>query len=379
MLAQSGEDALGVTLSDVPIGISGEADASLTADPQTRLCHPPAKRRRRLLLGAAAVVIVAAASVLGLAVIRPHPAGQATGTGQGGMGDPLAPAAQLATLPVPEPATPAATPAVPVAAKADALKEGLAYGVAPAADPAPTDTATDHPDAANAVEPVGRDERTAEIAAATGPAVAEVGLVAEPAKPAAPLSLSPVAAPQAAVPAKTDTVATAVALQAAPMAEPQQVEVLSLVTELGVLLRDMRSDIAGLRADQQRAAGTVGARLADFDRRLGLAEAKGAIAAAMGGARTALAEATSPAPPIADPRPASETRPAKASAAPGEKPHYRVQAASPGLAMLAELGGDAAKPLEIAVGDEVPGYGRVTAIGQRGAAWVVQTEHGTIQ
>ena len=54
---------------------------------------------------------------------------------------------------------------------------------------------------------------------------------------------------------------------------------------------------------------------------------------------------------------------------------YRVQAASPGLAMLSEIdrSGDDVLPLQVAVGN-VPGYGRVTKISQRGSEWVVQTE-----
>ena len=40
---------------------------------------------------------------------------------------------------------------------------------------------------------------------------------------------------------------------------------------------------------------------------------------------------------------------------------YRLQAASPGLAMLAEVdrGGGEGAQIQVAVGDTVPGYGRV--------------------
>ena len=76
--------------------------------------------------------------------------------------------------------------------------------------------------------------------------------------------------------------------------------------------------------------------------------------------------------PVAAALPGSDKSPAK---------RYRVQAASPGLALLAEIdrgGGDGAQ-LEVLVGDTIPGYGKITAIGQRGTAWVVTTEHGNIQ
>ena len=76
--------------------------------------------------------------------------------------------------------------------------------------------------------------------------------------------------------------------------------------------------------------------------------------------------------PVAAALPASDKGPPK---------RYRVQAASPGLALLAEIdrgGGDGAQ-LQVLVGDTVPGYGKITSIGQRGTAWVVTTEHGNIQ
>jgi hypothetical protein len=49
--------------------------------------------------------------------------------------------------------------------------------------------------------------------------------------------------------------------------------------------------------------------------------------------------------------------------------------------MLTEIGrsGDDGAQLQIAVGDPVPGYGKVTSIAQRGTAWVVVTDHGTLQ
>ena len=63
-------------------------------------------------------------------------------------------------------------------------------------------------------------------------------------------------------------------------------------------------------------------------------------------------------------------------------PHrYHVQAASPGLAMLSELdpsGGEEAQ-VPVAPGDNLPGYGNVISIAQRGSSWVVGTQHGLIQ
>jgi hypothetical protein len=49
--------------------------------------------------------------------------------------------------------------------------------------------------------------------------------------------------------------------------------------------------------------------------------------------------------------------------------------------MLAEVdrGGGAGAQLQVSVGDQLPGYGRVKAIAQHGPTWVVATEHGNIQ
>jgi hypothetical protein len=60
---------------------------------------------------------------------------------------------------------------------------------------------------------------------------------------------------------------------------------------------------------------------------------------------------------------------------------YRVQAASPGLALLAEVerGGGEGAQMQVVVGDTIPDYGRVRSIAQKGTAWIVTTEHGQIQ
>jgi hypothetical protein len=81
--------------------------------------------------------------------------------------------------------------------------------------------------------------------------------------------------------------------------------------------------------------------------------------------------------------PAAVTRPdvAPPSTAPQDARRYRVQAASPGLALLAEVargGGDGAQ-IQVTVGDVIPGWGKVKSVAQRGMSWVVSTEHGVIE
>jgi len=45
------------------------------------------------------------------------------------------------------------------------------------------------------------------------------------------------------------------------------------------------------------------------------------------------------------------------------------------LSLLDRSGGEGSQ-LQIQIGDQVPGYGRVTAIQQRGSGWIVQTDKG---
>ena len=229
--------------------------------------------------------------------------------------------------------------------------------------------------------------------------------------PATPLKATPVASPAPAVhlamvtPSNALNVATE--LHAVPMSSDQQVQVLELVTQLATLIRDERTEIGDLQVDVQKSDGATSAKLADFERRLALLEAGSALDAASGSltppatgaaaaklagpgqasgvpaalisAKTALAGASEVRPSV---RPAGgPTPPAGGQGSSGAPPQYHVQAASPGLAMLAQVdrgGGDGAQ-LQVQVGDTIPGYGRVLSVEQQGTSWVVRTEHGTIR
>ncbi|MDE1905066.1 MAG: hypothetical protein KGH75_01265 [Rhodospirillales bacterium] len=195
----------------------------------------------------------------------------------------------------------------------------------------------------------------------------------------------------------TAALAAAAKLEAAPMSPPDQVQVLELVTQLATLVRDERTQISNLQADQQNAQKAEGAKLSDFERRLALVEASQAMASAsdvpassdtlsappvsptavaLTSARAALKAASQP-PQAPAPAPAVAPTPAQ----PVTPEIYHVQAASPGLAMLAEVdhsGGDGAQ-IQVQVGDTIPGYGHVLSVTQRGTNWIVQTDHGLIQ
>jgi hypothetical protein len=81
--------------------------------------------------------------------------------------------------------------------------------------------------------------------------------------------------------------------------------------------------------------------------------------------------------------PPANAKAAPPAATPGNAttPRYHVQAASPGLAMLSALdaSGGQEQQLPVSPGDSVPGWGKVISISQRGATWIVKTDHGLIQ
>ena len=268
----------------------------------------------------------------------------------------------------------------------------------PAASPA---RAASQAHKADAADILGLKSDTPAVAlpppAAAAPEITEPVLPAStPEAPAAEKSAASTAAatppqastPAAAVPAPVmhpaDAADVAAALVAAPMSSRQVVDVLSVVTELGALVRDMRNENTQLRTQVATLSDTVATKTMDFEQRLGLAEARGSVAAAMGAGKPQAAAQGGIIPAVVTVSGARSTRETGVSsiAAPTRSARdYRVQAASPGLAVLADAGagpGQAAG-LQVSVGDDVPGVGRITSIGQRGSTWVVQTDHGAIQ
>jgi hypothetical protein len=231
-------------------------------------------------------------------------------------------------------------------------------------------------------QPVASHDVTSTVMASLNAAPPPTPAGHEPSVSQAPTTRSTPATPSA-TPAPADALKVAVELRAAPMTPPQQVQVLDLVTQIATMVRDLKTEDAQLRADVTRSSTDTTARLADFERRLSLAEARNAISAA-NAAGPEPAAATPPAVPAkAAAAPVMLTRTEATVPAPeqGVPKRYRVQAASPGLALLAEVdrgGGDGAQ-IQVAVGDTLPGYGRVTSIAQHGTTWVVATDHGDIQ
>jgi len=251
---------------------------------------------------------------------------------------------------------------------------------------------------AGAVPRAAPNDATAAIIAAlprAQPALPDTEATAGPqAAPAALVQASqpPPSGPTPAVvlapPLQPDALAVATNWRATLMTPPEQVQVLNLVTEVAAMVKDLRKQQAQLRADMGRSSADVAARLTDYERRLALAEARNAVTAADGATGNAPAKlvepASDPAAATLTPIPVMTRQPVAVAPLPlvASAPKvYRVQAASPGLALLAQVdrgGGDGAQ-MQVVVGDTVPGYGRVKSIAQRGTSWVVTTEHGVIQ
>ena len=146
----------------------------------------------------------------------------------------------------------------------------------------------------------------------------------------------------------------------------------AIVTRLTGQVMDLQDKVRTLSAGAQE-------KLADLTRRVSLSEAKSAVAAAEranvsqaaaeGSAATASAEVEGQAQGVR-----------MKVAGVDQKRNYRIQAASPGLAMLSVIdGGPDDRPIEISIGTDLLGYGKVRSIEQHGQAWVVKADRGSIE
>ena len=398
-----------------------DAAAQPAAEPVATAAAPVTKRvskRRSSLMTSAAigVTLVAAAGVflispynhiipLNLAALQGNRPAQPGATQHIAIPAPVAPAANLARAPAPHPTPAPNRPAASSQPRTEEMREivGLRSGSStreasaadkPSDDRQATTPAAPSAPAASVDAPPTQPPVTAPPPATPVLAPAPVG---QPAPVTQPPSVSTPPRPTVTAPAPTDPMVVAATLQAAPMSTAQQVEVLNVVTELGTLLRNQRAENTQLREDVQQMRERLDTQLNDYARRLALAEARGAVSAAMGagtptvGTPTAVTPTSitvmatmppAPGPALRGTRtvavPPTPAAPAAAQEAPRR---YRVQAASPGLAMLAEVDrtGDAGNLLQVSIGDDVPGYGKVKSIAQQGAAWVLTAERGTIR
>ena len=146
----------------------------------------------------------------------------------------------------------------------------------------------------------------------------------------------------------------------------------AIVTRLTGQVKDLQDKVRTLSASSE-------GRLADLTRRVSISESKSAVAAAeRANVSQATAEGAAATASAGVEGQAQDTRMRVAGV--DQKRNYRIQAASPGLAMLSAIdGGPDDRPIEISIGTDLPGYGKVRSIEQHGQAWVVKADRGSIE
>jgi hypothetical protein len=220
-----------------------------------------------------------------------------------------------------------------------------------------------------------------------------VAVVAEPTAPPppaasllAPVQVVPVAAPAPRA-AEVDPLAEqrqllqqATAPMVAPAAAPapnEEVGKLSaMMTSVSALLSESLKGQIALRREVAQLQADLRAAQADANSRIAFLEAKVSMAA------TQSVAAGAGAPPVAATSAAGPQRPAAAPAARSANAAttYRITGAANNLAYLVAINPAPGQPpaVEAKPGSDVPGYGKVVSITQKGMAWEILTERGTI-
>ncbi len=161
-------------------------------------------------------------------------------------------------------------------------------------------------------------------------------------------------------------------------AERAETRTLEKITQLGALVTRLTGQVKDLQDKVQTLSTGADEKFADLTRRVALSEANRAVAIAEN-AGSAGSAAQAQEKGSADGSEARERTRMKVAAV-DVKRTYRIQAASPGLAMLAAVDGSPDdRPVEVAIGTELPGYGKVVSIEQHGEAWVVKADRGSIE
>ena len=258
------------------------------------------------------------------------------------------PAGPVSPVPTPDPAA-AAGPTLAVSAPAPSPA-----AAAPVADSQPEKVASLPPPAP--APAVVRQVAAAPAAAAQEPGLGEVAKIE-----------SRLEELEAAIKEPSNATVTRADVDKAETQTSDQISRLAaVVTRLTGQVKDLEDQVRSESAGAQE-------ELTDLTRRVSLSESKSAVAAAE---RAIVSQAGAEASPAG-----VEGQGGRMKVAGGDqKRNYRIQAASPGLAMLSAIdGGPDDRPLEVAIGTDLPGYGKVRSIEQHGQAWVVKADRGSIE
>ena len=285
---------------------------------------------------------------------------------------PAHPASERSAVP---PSAPEATPPTPIdrAKSADAAQTPAAHPVTP-----PSSAPIDEARAVDAAQTPASHLVTPLSLAPTPGAVAR-----DPAPSTAALPPEPGLGEAAKIEARLADLETAVKdrsneAHARLEAEKAETHTLEKIAELGALVTRLTGQVKDLQDKVQTLSTGADEKFADLTRRVALGEANRAVAGAQN-AGSAGSAAQAQEKGSADGSEAQERTRMKVAAA-EVKHNYRIQAASPGLAMLTAVDGSPDdRPVEVAIGTELPGYGKVRSIEQHGEAWVVKADHGSIE
>jgi hypothetical protein len=261
------------------------------------------------------------------------------------------PAGPVSPVPTPDPAA-AAGPTLAVSAPAPSPA-----AAAPVADSQPEKVASLPPPAS--APAVVRQVAAAPAAAAQEPGLGEVAKIE-----------SRLGELEAAIKERSNAPVTRADVNKAESQTSDQISRLAaIVTRLTGQVKDLEDQVRTESAGAQE-------KLADLTRRVSLSESKSAVAAAERANVSQAAEASAASAGVEGQAQGVRTR----VGGENQKRSYRIQAASPGLAMLSAIdGGPDDRPLEVAIGTDLPGYGKVRSIEQHGQAWVVKADRGSIE
>jgi hypothetical protein len=410
----AGADTIVVPAAGATAVVNGAEFGAGSAGPATAKPWRPLFARK----GAIAVVVMTGVAATAIVVLNwPHPSPpQAVEPGM--LADQptkvMAPSAELATIPPREEPNVARERPQVHETRRDEVQEALSFKDLKATASSPVGSAS------STASPTGASVTVAKPAVATAdPPVAAGPMLMVSAPAPSPASVSPVAGSKpetvaslpspAAAPAVVPPVAAAPAQGAEAPGLGEAAKIESRLGELEAAIKE-RSNATVTRADVDKAetqtsdqiarlaaivtrltgqikdlqdqvrTASAGfeAKLADLTRRVSLSESKSAVAAAERANVSQAADASAASASTGAEGQAQGVRMKIAGV--DQKRNYRIQAASPGLAMLSAIdGGPDDRPIEISIGTDLPGYGEVRSIEQHGQAWVVKADRGSIE
>jgi hypothetical protein len=358
----------------------------------TDICVASADKGRRPLFarkGAVAVVLLTGVAATAVMIWTwPHPAHPPQVVEPGMLTDQptklMAPSAELAKMsPREEPDVSRDRPEVHES-RGDEVNEVLSFkGLDPTASPQPTASSPvgDSVTLAKPAVPTVAPSAQPAVAASKPEAVAQLPRPPEPA-------IIPPAAPQEPGLGEVAKIETRLGeLEAAlkgrsnaPVTradvDKAETQTSGQIAQLAGIMTRLTGQVKDLQGAVQTMSSGSETKFADLTRRVSMSESKNAVAAAERASDSQSTEGSA-ASSVGVTGQAQGAR--MKAAALDQKHNYRIQAASPGLAMLSAIDGGAdTRPVEIAIGTDLPGYGKVRSIEQHGQAWIVKTDRGEI-